>query len=213
MRFYRKQSGCAASDQVIHITCLQHVEDRYLLKEVIGLARSRGIFVVVDPKGRDFRKYRGANALTPNRHETEVACGFSLEGEARLQEAMEVLLEQTDADGLLITLGKEGMAVRAGYPGPQGFWRIPSEAREVYDVTGAGDTVVSAFTLAFLVCGSWEQAARLANTAAGIVVGRVGTATVQRQELLAHLQAAQRERRSRARTASPFPQKPSKRFL
>lgn len=183
-----------------------------LLKEVIGLARSRGIVVVVDPKGRDFRKYRGANALTPNRHETEVACGFSLDGEERLRDAMEVLLEQTDADGLLITLGKDGMAVRARYPGPQAYWRIPSEAREVYDVTGAGDTVVSAFMLAFLVSGSWEQAARLANTAAGIVVGRVGTATVQRQELLGHLQAAQRERRRRARTSTLSPRNPPKDF-
>jgi D-beta-D-heptose 7-phosphate kinase/D-beta-D-heptose 1-phosphate adenosyltransferase len=199
-----------------------------LLKEVIEEAHSRGIFVAVDPKGRDFRKYRGVNVLTPNRHETELACGFPIDHEQQVPHAMEVLLDQTDADGLLITLSKDGMAVGArsqGIKAPrhQGikagrkhavndldasmprcldacfrYWRIPSEAREVYDVTGAGDTVVSAFVLAFLVSHSWEQAARIANAAAGMVVGRVGTATVRQQELLAHVQAQEPTQRSKA---------------
>lgn len=180
-----------------------------LLKEVIGLARSREIFVAVDPKGRDFRKYRGVNMLTPNRHETEVACGFPIEHEGLLPHAMDVLFDQTDADGLLITLGKDGMAVGRRQQAGSGtlahshcrtYWRIPSEAREVYDVTGAGDTVIGAFALAYLASQSWEQAAHIANAAAGIVVGHVGTTCICRQELLAHFRAAQRGKRRGLRT-------------
>jgi D-beta-D-heptose 7-phosphate kinase/D-beta-D-heptose 1-phosphate adenosyltransferase len=180
-----------------------------LLKEVIALARSREIFVAVDPKGRDFRKYRGVNMLTPNRHETEVACGFAIEHDGQLPHAMDVLFDQTDADGLLITLGKDGMAVGQRQPGREGaaapsyrtpYWRIPSEAREVYDVTGAGDTVIGTFVLAYLASRSWEQAAHIANAAAGIVVGHVGTTTVRRQELLAHFRTVQRGKRSKLRS-------------
>jgi D-beta-D-heptose 7-phosphate kinase/D-beta-D-heptose 1-phosphate adenosyltransferase len=175
-----------------------------LLKEVIALARAREIFVAVDPKGRDFRKYRGVNMLTPNRHETEVACSFAIEHDGQLPHAMDVLFDQTDADGLLITLGKDGMVVGQRQPGWEGlaapsrrtpYWRIPSEAREVYDVTGAGDTVIGAFVLAYLASRSWEQAAHIANAAAGIVVGHVGTTAIRRQELLAHFRAMQRGQR------------------
>jgi D-beta-D-heptose 7-phosphate kinase/D-beta-D-heptose 1-phosphate adenosyltransferase len=181
-----------------------------LLQEVIALARRHGIFVAVDPKGRDFGKYRGANVLTPNRHETEVACGFALDHEGQLPRAMDVLFDLTAADGLLITLGKDGMAVGQRRQGPGGtnasrypttYWHIPSEAREVYDVTGAGDTVVSTFVLAFLASQSWEQAASIANAAAGIVVGHVGTTTIHRQELLAHFRARQRAQRRKARAS------------
>jgi D-beta-D-heptose 7-phosphate kinase / D-beta-D-heptose 1-phosphate adenosyltransferase len=181
-----------------------------LLKEVIALARSRGIFIVVDPKGKDFRKYRGVNVLTPNRQEAELACGFPIEHEGQLQRAMEVLLDQTDSDGLLITLGKDGMAVGERLQGfastmaladRSTYWHIPSEAREVYDVTGAGDTVVSTFVLAFLVSRSWELAARVANAAAGIVVGHIGTTTIHRQELLAHFRAVQRSQRRKVRSS------------
>jgi D-beta-D-heptose 7-phosphate kinase/D-beta-D-heptose 1-phosphate adenosyltransferase len=171
-----------------------------LLKEVIALARSREIFVGVDPKGCDYRKYRGVNLLTPNRHETEVACGFPIVHEEQLARAMDVLFDQTDADGVLITLGKDGMAVEQrrhlrgilARPYRRTYWHIPSEAREVYDVTGAGDTVISAFALAYLVSRSWEGAAHIANAAAGLVVGRVGTTTVSRQELMGYFRAVQR---------------------
>jgi D-glycero-beta-D-manno-heptose-7-phosphate kinase len=79
------------------------------------------------------------------------------------------------------------------------IWHIPPEAREVYDITGAGDTVVSAFVLAFLVSRSWELSVRIANTAAEIVVGHVGTTTVRRQELLTHFRTLQRAQRRKAR--------------
>lgn len=179
-----------------------------LLKEVIALARGREIFVAVDPKGRDFRKYCGVNMLTPNRHETEVACGFAIEHDGQLPQAMDVLFDLTDADGLLITLGKDGMAVgqrqldrdgTAAFSHRPAYWRISSEAREVYDVTGAGDTVIAAFVLAYLASRSWEQAAHIANAAAGIVVGHVGTTTIRRQELLAHFRSAQRGKRGNLR--------------
>ena len=175
-----------------------------LLRDVIPLARGRGLFVAVDPKGRDFGKYRGANVLTPNRPETEIACGFPLDDEGDVQRAMDLLLEQTEADGLLVTLGKAGMALRTrapacdpgdARPSAPTSYRIRAEAREVYDVTGAGDTVVSAFVLTWLASRSWELAARVANTAAGIVVGRLGAAAVERQDLIAHLRATRRKRR------------------
>jgi rfaE bifunctional protein kinase chain/domain len=181
-----------------------------LLTEVITLARRRGIFIAVDPKGRDFRKYWGVNVLTPNRHETEIVCGFSLEHEGQLSRAMDILFDQTDADGLLITLGKDGMAVGqraqgrgsvASFPDRSTYWRIPSAAQEVYDVTGAGDTVVSTFALAWLASQSWEQAAHIANVAAGLVVGHVGTTTVCRQELLSHYRAAQRAKQRKVRSS------------
>jgi D-beta-D-heptose 7-phosphate kinase / D-beta-D-heptose 1-phosphate adenosyltransferase len=189
-----------------------------LLQEVIILARHRKIFVAVDPKGRDFGKYRGVNVLTPNRHETEIACGFSIKHEGQLPRAIDVLLDQTEADGLLITLGKDGMAVGkrlyAGNQAPSQMYTstyrcIPSEAQEVYDVTGAGDTVVSTFVLALLISHSWEVAAHMANAAAGIVVGHVGTTTVHRQELMAHFRALQRTQRRKTRgpikSATAFP--------
>ncbi len=152
-----------------------------LSHEVIRLAKSKGIFVAADPKGSDFSKYTETSVLTPNQKEAEEVCGFSIEDEKTLENAMEILLRETRADGVLITRGKRGISFLAQGGGVK---TIPSNAKEVFDVTGAGDTVVSAFTLSYLSSKSWEDSVRIANLAAGIVVGRVGTATVTQADLL-----------------------------
>lgn len=156
-----------------------------LSNEIIQLGREKGIFVCVDPKGKDFLKYNGANAITPNQRETEELCGFPIEDDDTLQKAAEILVKQTDAEGVLITRGKHGISFYV--KGCHETKTIHSGAREVFDVTGAGDTVVSAFTLSYLASKSWEDSVRIANCAAGIVVGRMGTATVTRRELEYHL--------------------------
>jgi D-beta-D-heptose 7-phosphate kinase/D-beta-D-heptose 1-phosphate adenosyltransferase len=157
-----------------------------LSQAVIQLARRNGVFVAVDPKGKDFSKYRGTNAITPNQRETEEVCGFPIKDESDLKRAVEILVKQTETNGILITRGKQGISFYVVGNESQ-VKTIPSDAKEVFDVTGAGDTVVSTFTLAYLSSGSWEDSVRIANTAAGIVVGRLGAATVSSEELLEHL--------------------------
>jgi D-beta-D-heptose 7-phosphate kinase/D-beta-D-heptose 1-phosphate adenosyltransferase len=156
-----------------------------LSNEIIQLGKRKGIFIAVDPKGKDFSKYKGTNVITPNQKETEEACGFQIEDEKTLKKAVEVITRQTEAEGVLITRGKHGISF---YVKGTEIKTIPSEAREVFDVTGAGDTVVSTFTLSYLSSRSWEDSVKIANTAAGIVVGRIGAATVTQRELLEHFE-------------------------
>lgn len=158
------------------------VLDAALWQAIVEAAQGAGIPVVVDPKGFDYSMYRGAALLTPNLHEVEQASGLPVTRPADLDRAAANLLHATQARGLLVTCGKDGMvlyendAKRTRTP-------IPAEAREVYDVTGAGDTVIAALSLAFCHGASMQESARLANTAAGLVVGKLGTATVGRDEL------------------------------
>jgi D-beta-D-heptose 7-phosphate kinase/D-beta-D-heptose 1-phosphate adenosyltransferase len=157
---------------------------RALLEAVIPLARKHRKIITVDPKQEHVDLYRRVTALTPNRAEAGEAVGRELESEADVDEAGADILKRLECEAVLITLGEEGMRLfeRSGRR-----VRIPTVAQEVFDVAGAGDTVIAAFTLA-LSCGAGlEQAARLANTAAGIVVGKLGVATVSPSELLAKL--------------------------
>jgi D-beta-D-heptose 7-phosphate kinase/D-beta-D-heptose 1-phosphate adenosyltransferase len=155
---------------------------RDLSASIIQMAKDKGIFICIDPKGKDFTKYRGADAITPNQREAEEVCGFQIEGDDSIQRAADVMIQQTEAQGVLITRGKSGISyyVRES----KELKTISSDAREIYDVTGAGDTVVSTFTLAFIKSKSWEDSVKMANRAAGIVVGRIGAATVTREELI-----------------------------
>jgi len=152
-----------------------------LSNEIIQLARRKEIFVCVDPKGRDFGKYKGANVITPNQKETEDLCGFQLADDNSLKRAAEIVVDQTEVEGILITRGKDGISFYS--KGTHEMKTVRSDAREVFDVTGAGDTVVSSFTLSYLSSRSWEDSVRIANCSAGIVVGRIGTSTVTRKEL------------------------------
>lgn len=146
---------------------------------IIGLARERGKKVVVDPKGNDFSKYRNANVITPNYSEFCAVVGKCV-SEQDIQTKAQQLCEQYNFDALLITRSEQGMTVVKQSGEVANF---PAQVREVYDVTGAGDTVISVFAMSLAVDGDLEQAARVANVAAGIVVGKFGAATLSAEEL------------------------------
>ncbi len=151
-----------------------------LLKGVIAVARRHRKIITVDPKIEHFSLYKGVTALTPNEKEAAAGSGVKITDEASVDEAGRRLLKKLRCDGVLITLGEKGMKL---FRGPR-ITHIPTVAQEVFDVSGAGDTVISVFTLA-LACGlKMEEAARIANVAAGIVVGKVGVAVVTKEEIL-----------------------------
>ena len=143
-------------------------------------ARRRDIPSIVDPKLRHFFDFQGAFVFKPNVRELAAALG--LERAPRQEEDLLPLLDRLECEHLLLTLGEEGMLLLSRDGG--GTCRIPSRAREVFDVTGAGDTVIASFTLALLAGATPEQAASLSNHAAGVVVAKVGTAPVHTEELL-----------------------------
>ncbi|PIQ83212.1 MAG: D-glycero-beta-D-manno-heptose-7-phosphate kinase [Candidatus Omnitrophica bacterium CG11_big_fil_rev_8_21_14_0_20_63_9] len=159
---------------------------RPLLEAILPLARQRGKIITVDPKQEHFDLYQRVTALTPNRSEAGEAVGRELESNADVRRAGLEILQRLEADGLLITLGEDGMALFE-QGGRQTI--IPTVAQEVFDVAGAGDTVIATFTLALASGASMEQAARLANYAAGIVVGKLGVATAGPEELSATLRS------------------------
>lgn len=151
-----------------------------ILAAVIEIGTSRGIPVVVDPKGADYSKYSGATIITPNRREAEVASHVPINDETSLDSAAETLLAAGKYQALLITRSSEGMSL---YLNDGSVTHIPTVAREVYDVTGAGDTVMATLGLG-LACGlGFAEAAGIANVAAGIAVGKVGTSTVSPAEI------------------------------
>jgi D-beta-D-heptose 7-phosphate kinase/D-beta-D-heptose 1-phosphate adenosyltransferase len=152
-----------------------------LAQRFIALARQAGKPVLVDPKGTDFLKYRGATLVKPNLNEVERFLNRELHGEADVLEAGRRLVECLHGTAILVTQGAQGMTLFREGRTPV---HIASAARSVFDVTGAGDTVASTLALALAVGASLEQAAALATRAAGIVVGKVGTAQVTPAELL-----------------------------
>ncbi|TAH36464.1 MAG: D-glycero-beta-D-manno-heptose 1-phosphate adenylyltransferase [Planctomycetota bacterium] len=152
----------------------------------IAEARRRGAPSLVDPKQRDFRRYRGATVVTPNRAEAEAAAGEPLPGLEALAQAGERLCAVHELSALLVTLGPGGMLLLRAGAAPL---HVPTDARAVFDVTGAGDTALSMLALALGSALDWETSIGLANAAAGLKVGKVGTATVGRDELLHHLSA------------------------
>jgi D-beta-D-heptose 7-phosphate kinase/D-beta-D-heptose 1-phosphate adenosyltransferase len=153
-----------------------------LLKQVAAAAEGAGKPVVVDPKGDDFSRYKGATVITPNQKEAGRAAGVRITGDDTLGSAAEKLFQRTAVKNILITCGKEGMVLFEPATTP---FKIPAEARQVFEVSGAGDTVVAVLGLALAAGASLRSAATLANTAAGVVVGKVGTATLSRRELAA----------------------------
>jgi len=144
----------------------------------IGAAREAGVPVLVDPKGRDFGRYAGATLLTPNLAEFEAVAGPCAD-EAELEARALELRERLGLDYLLVTRGEQGMTLVGG----EGCHHLPTRAREVFDVTGAGDTVIATLAAALAAGESMEAATALANLAAGVVVGKLGTAGVTRAEL------------------------------
>ena len=161
-----------------------------ILETTIAAGRARGIPVLVDPKGSDFSRYRGATLVTPNRKEAELALGRRIETLEDLPAAADELMRVAELDMTLITLSADGIYFRAKASGdqPEAEGRIPTLARAVFDVTGAGDTVVAHLALHLGAGLDLEAAVTLANHAAGIVVAKLGTHSVSRGELIDRLQ-------------------------
>ncbi len=151
-----------------------------LIATVMEIARRRGIPIVVDPKYRQFFEYAGATVFKPNRRELESALGAAVDLQDR--NALPEVLSRLKADNLLVTLGPDGMLLVTK---DGGAIRIPSIAREVYDVSGAGDTVTAWLGTALAAGASVREAAQVANYAAGVEVGKPGVATVSPEEVLA----------------------------
>lgn len=159
-----------------------------LLAEGIRAARKQGIPITVDPKVEHFRRYKGVDCITPNMH--EAWAGMRLmprEGEEAVRDLGWKILRALRAHSVLITRGEKGMTLFENSNVPRSLTHIPTQAKEVFDVTGAGDTVVSVLSLALASGGTKRQAAVMSNYAAGIVVGKLGTATVSVPELKAAL--------------------------
>lgn len=148
------------------------------IAEMIAIARKAGKTTLVDPKGDDFSKYRGASFLTPNKSELRQVVG-SWRNEEELAEKARNLRKQLDIDWLLLTRSEEGMSLF----GEKDTIHIPTVAREVFDVSGAGDTVIATLATMLGYGKSVAEAIDIANKAAGIVVGKLGTATVTAEEL------------------------------
>lgn len=153
--------------------------------ELIERARRAALPVMVDPKGRDYTRYRGAALLTPNRREFEDIVG-ACASERELAEKARTLLRELEIGRILITRSEKGMTL---YGADGSVRHSEARAREVYDVTGAGDTVIAVMASLLAAGAAEEEALRIANTAAGIVVGKLGTATASREEIRAALAA------------------------
>ncbi len=150
------------------------------ISEMIRIARSYDKPVLVDPKGDEWGKYAGATVITPNRSELrEVVGRWSSEDE--LVAKAQKLRGELGLDALLVTRSEEGMTLFAD----DGIHHQPAQAREVFDVSGAGDTVIATLAVVLAAGAEWAEAIRIANVAAGIVVGKLGTAVVTREELAA----------------------------
>ncbi len=152
-----------------------------LLSEVVSLAKRHKKIITVDPKVSHFSYYQGVTCITPNEKEAEGGSGIKINSDADMDKAGKKMLKDLSLESVLITLGENGMRL---FEKNGKVTHIPTVAQEVYDVSGAGDTVIATFTLA-LACGAGNlEAAHLANFAAGIVVSKVGTAVVTKDELL-----------------------------
>ncbi len=156
----------------------------YLLGEIVSLAKKKKKIITVDPKEEHFDYYQEVTALTPNLKEAQYGANFKVKKKEDLNLLGNILREKLNPEALLITLGEEGMRIflREG-----GVFHFPTYALEVFDVSGAGDTVIAVFTLALSVGASFLEAGFLANLSAGIVVGKLGVAGVFASELIQRL--------------------------
>lgn len=177
-RNYGKFDGLIVSDYG------KGVVSASLLELMLELREEKSALVVMDPKGPNFDLYSGATLITPNQMEAEIASGIEICDEESLGRAGLRLVEKWKAQAVLITRGERGMSLFEKGRAPA---HIPTAARQVYDVTGAGDTVLAACSLALAARGDFSDAAMLANLAAGVAVGKVGTVAVLQEELVGAL--------------------------
>ncbi len=155
-----------------------------LMARVVISAKKHRKIIMADPKGLDYSKYSGVTLITPNRKEAALAAGVEITNDASLIKAGVKIIGIAGIEKLLVTCGKDGMVLFERDKKP---YKIKTEARQVFDVSGAGDTVIAVMGLCVASGASFRSAASVANTAAGIVVGKVGTATVSEKELTAAL--------------------------
>jgi D-beta-D-heptose 7-phosphate kinase/D-beta-D-heptose 1-phosphate adenosyltransferase len=158
-----------------------------VMQAVRSMARRLKVPVLVDPKVGHFRLYRGVSLVTPNQKETEQATGIAIRSDRDLRAAGERILKMLGCEAALVTRGEHGMSL---FPAGGRAVHLPTAAREVFDVTGAGDTVIATVGLALGAGARLADAAALANHAAGVVVGKLGTATATPAEVLAALEGA-----------------------
>lgn len=148
-----------------------------LSQKIINLCRENNIIVTVDPKPKNIENFKGASSITPNKKEAYLASKFP--SYTDIDVVGHELKNKYNLETVLITRSEEGMSLY-----DDNVYNIPTYAKEVYDVTGAGDTVISVFTLAKAAGATWEEAAKIANAAGGVVVGKIGTSTISVDELL-----------------------------
>ncbi len=149
-----------------------------LTKNLINLAKSQGKIVLVDPKGSDYSKYRGATLLTPNKKEAIEATGIDIKDDDSLKEALKKLKDEIELDYSVITLSEEGIAILDNE-----YKKLPTVAKDVFDVTGAGDTVISAITISLVEGKSLKEAVEFANKAAAVAVSHVGCYAVKKEDI------------------------------
>lgn len=168
-----------------------------VIAAAIASASAAGIPVLVDPKGSDYTRYAGATLLTPNRKEAEAASGISITDTTSLAQAAGIIMSAVGLQHLLVTRSEEGMSLfsRGGE-----IVHIPTVAREVFDVSGAGDTVLAALAVGIASGFSVVESARLANVAAGIAVGKLGTSIVTPQEIIDTVSLAHKDSHSKIKT-------------
>lgn len=175
----RARARVAEVDAVVVSDYRKGVISERVARAVIDAAAARGVPVVVDPKGLDYRFFRGSTVITPNLHDAALTANVHVESDGDLLEVARRLSEACDGAALLITRGAQGMSL---FVGPDRF-DVPARARDVYDVTGAGDTVVAMLAVALGRGVPLPEAVTLANAAAGVVVGKIGTSTVSLAEI------------------------------
>lgn len=169
----------ASADAVLVSDYLKGAVSRAVAAAAVAAAKRRDIPVLIDPKVPHIDYYRGATLITPNHHEAEAVTHMRIRTSDEAFAAARIFRGRADCEAVLITRGEQGMTLHT----PGGDTELPAEAREVSDVTGAGDTVIATMTLALAAHVPIVEAARLANRAAGIVVGKFGPATVTLAEL------------------------------
>ena len=155
-----------------------------LLQEVLRLARRHKKIVTVDPKEEHFHYYKGVSAITPNHYEAAQAVGIKVKDADSIARIGKALLNKLKCEAVLMTRGEDGMQL---FEKNGRVTHIPTFAQDVFDVSGAGDTVIGTFTLALAAGASMIDAARISNTAAGIVVGKVGIAVSTQEEILTRI--------------------------
>lgn len=179
MIFNKIKNNIAKFDGVIIEDYGKGVINPGLVEELVKLCREREKIVTVDPKEEHFDYYENVTVLTPNLKEAQAAANVKIRNKSQIPFLGKIIMKKLNPKALLITLGEDGMMLFVG----KDYYHMPTTAIEVYDVTGAGDTVISVFTLALNSGASFKEAAVIANLAAGIVVAKLGAATVVKKEL------------------------------